>query len=259
MIFSGSVSVVLKENTIPNKDFNYNLSSNSSFNGLDLTSTPERIQSNPYKKKRDAAISLVKKKNLAVEERNTQKATIAEMGIKIKESSKGEMFGIHALLSRTGKRSASIFTNVNCELIVLLKRDYLQILTTFNKERREKFKFISEQIPCIAENTSSKVFEDYFYLFKNENYLKNDILTKEGTQGNKIYFIAEGFCVITKIVKPDTSKRSQKMISTLNLAIGKAGPGTIVGEELVFEKSENYKYTVTVFHFNLNIKLINVG
>ena len=220
---------------------------------------PERIQLNPHKKKRSLAISLFKKKDLAIEERNAQKATIAEMGIKIKESSKGEMFGIHALLSRTGKRSASVFANVNCELIVLLKRDYLQIITTFNKERREKFKFISEQIPCMAENTSSKIFDDYFHLFKNQNYLKNDILTKEGTRGNKIYFIAEGFCVITKIIKTETSKSSQKMISTLNLAIGKAGPGTIVGEELVFEKTENYKYTVTVSHSNLNRKLIIIG
>ena len=184
-----------------------------------------------------------------MEERNKEKATISDMGIKIKELGKGEMFGINALLLKKGKRSASIFANINCNLIILSKRDYMQNLIIFNPEKKEKLKFIMEKIPFMTEIASYKILDDYFDIFNNEQYLKKYVLTKEGDSGMKIYFIAEGFCIINKVIEVETYKNSQKVMSIFNIAIGKCGPGTIVGGELIFEKSRKYKYTITVCYF----------
>ena len=211
---------------------------------------PEKIELFPPRKKRNKFRLLLPIINISeIEQSNQEKTTISSMGNKIKQLEKGEMFGINAILSKKGIRSASIFANVNCDFIILLKRDYLHILTTFNKEKRDKLKFIIQKIPHMSELALSTIFDDYFYMFKTEYFLKNDILTKEGAAGIKIYFIADGFCAVNKVVEIETFKNTQKLITSCNIAIGKFGPGTIAGEELIFEKSGKYKYTITVFAF----------
>lgn len=165
----------------------------------------------------------------------------------------GESFGEKALTNPDARRGASILTNTDCEFIILYKDDFLKISNRFSLQNKKKIDFLKANVPDLDQVSSRAMFEDFMYSIQQVDLIKGNIVTEEGVSGEKIYLLAEGQCTVHKTIedpRPEELKLMYKQSFT-NIQVNEIGPGTTIGEELIFSPEKCYKYTVKVDHSKL--------
>ena len=180
---------------------------------------------------------------------------INSLGIKVGEMHEGEGFGEKALLAKNSKRTASVVTNTNCDFIILSKKDYIDIITKFDKRSQEKMKFMKTCIPHLNSITSSEIWSNLFYLVREVDYSKGIILGAEGAPGKNIYFINDGYCDLEKTIIVNRTKLHQK-IEPLKIKrkLATFGSGSCLGEEILIGEDPKYEYNIVV---SILDKLVN--
>lgn len=178
-----------------------------------------------------------------------------EIGVINKELREGECFGERALGSKEAKRMASILTNTDCEFIILLKKDYLNIMSQYNKENRLKLEFLKKHLPYVDKIVSASVLQDYSYIFQTEFLTRGNIVVQEGQDGERIYILVQGQISLQKKIDYENPLRKKKTSKTV--LISNSCTPTIFGEEILFEPKfrRKYKYTVKVMSNPLAIEL----
>jgi CRP-like cAMP-binding protein len=152
---------------------------------------------------------------------------------KIVKVSKGDTFGEMCLESSEHKRTASVITSTDCHLGTLTENIYNESIKEANdKIKRQNIGFLISH--PIFLNYSRNNFEHFlFNLFVRVNISRGEMLFKENTQADFVYFIKEGeFDVSTK-----------KSLSSINKLIqnsgGKISKVSLREEEQIFDKSSN--------------------
>lgn len=179
---------------------------------------------------------------------------ITEMGTKVKEITEGEGFGDKALVEKNGKRTASVLTNVNSEFIVILKDDYLNIISRFDKRKHAKMEFMKNNIPFLDSLASLEIWDDLFYLIKEIDCLKDVTICNDNQIGNNLFFVSSGQCSIEKnLIIKYKKGRNESEPTEVKKTIATLGVGSCFGEEILLNrKPTKYKYSIIVSFFNLN-------
>ena len=167
--------------------------------------------------------------------------------IKIAELKEGQGFGEKALVDTSALRTASAFTKTNCELIVIMKEDYVNIISRFDVRRNAKLEFMKGYIPELNALSSLAILNDLFYFIQEHDYSKHNVIMKEKEIGDSIFFIGSGECTIEKALsmKRKVDKDTSESIN-VEKVISVAGVGTCFGEEILLGDGQCYKYTVKV-------------
>ena len=151
----------------------------------------------------------------------------------------GEAFGEAALLHSFRKRNATIITNTDSQFITLSKKHFVSIAQSFQKGNKDKLVFLKEVIPAVEKIRSNAILQDYLYSFKNLHLKKGMEVVREGQIGDQIYILAEGFCTVEKTQEEKEGPLDKCPLTTV-------GPGSFIGDELLFGSTKQYKYTVKV-------------
>lgn len=171
---------------------------------------------------------------------------IAKLGVKLKEMKEGEGFGEKALVEKAN-RSTSVVTNSNCEFIVIMKHDYMNIIKRFDKRHQIKSAFMSTKIPFLNTINSPVIWEDIYYLIKDIDRPKGSILANENETGDKIFFIETGSCELEKtIIVERNSAHYQYDSLKFKRTIARLDAGNCLGEEILVNRDQTYNYTIRV-------------
>lgn len=185
------------------------------------------------------------------EKRKTLKRTpdrraTTELGVINKQIKAGESFGERALTNKDAKRNASILTNTDCELIILMKQDYMSIMERYNKESRNKLEFLKKNLPYVNKISSASVLQDYLYIFHDAYYHRGNTIMNEDEKGDRVFILVSGQIKLEKKIYYDNPFETSKTHKTVFMA--NATAPTMFGEELLFDPhyQKKYKYTVKV-------------
>lgn len=125
----------------------------------------------------------------------------------LKEYAPGEGFGELALLYNA-PRAATITAKTNYVIWKLDRDTFNNIVKDAAAKKREKYENFLKNVEVL------KTLDDYERsklgdAVKEENYVKGDLIIKEGEEGDKFFLISEGTCIATKQFnnpKPDKVK-----------------------------------------------------
>lgn len=171
---------------------------------------------------------------------------IESLGKKLSEMKEGEGFGEKALLAKCGKRTASIVTNTNCDFLVMMKKDYVEIITKYDKRRQAKMKFMTKYIPYLDSIVSSEIIENLFYLIKEVDHSKGAVVAQEGAPGKHLFFIQDGYCDIEKTIIGEIGTGKNTATYKAKRKLATFGPGSCLGEEVLLSTNPKYDYTIVV-------------
>lgn len=192
-----------------------------------------------------------------LKKRNEDASSSPEKEMKVAEITKGQGFGEKALMNKTSTRTTSAITKTNCELIIIMKEDYLNIVHRFDVKRSAKLQFMNDYVPELSNISSMTIVHDLFYYVQEKDYFKHNLIMKEGEVGEYIYFIGSGECTIEKLLSVRRKKDTETYESiTVDKVISVAGVGICLGEEILSDE-KHYSYTVRVILFIISIKFEN--
>ena len=178
---------------------------------------------------------------------------IASFGIVVKVLRKNETFGEAALLQTSNqKRNATIIANMDCQFITLSKKDFTMIAHRFQRGNKSKLEFLREAIPDIANISGRTILEDYLYSFKNLYLKKGAEVVTAGTPGDEIFVLVEGQCEVEMKEAGPAGSDGGKAIT-----VARIDPGAMIGDELIFESTKEYKYTIRVIQSLLYRRCFN--
>lgn len=176
---------------------------------------------------------------------------IKEFGFVLNSLTEGESFGEKALLGEAGKRTATVVAQTDVELLIIKKRNFLEITQKFNMEKEKKKKFLMSTLPYLKTIHSMNTLENLLYCFKEENLIFGFSVTEEDSidSEEKIYFLLEGTCKVER----NFIQVENNSIQVTSCQITEVSDGSIIGEEILFEQESFYKYTVIVTYYNFLI------
>ena len=169
------------------------------------------------------------------------------------EFNKGDHFGEQALLSLSKRTATIIATN---DLVLLSFKQ--QQFQSANRENNEIKQVIAQALlkilPSldIAENS---VVRDHLVSIADVNeYPYGKKLTNEGDVGEDFYFLIQGHCELIKTLIYDKSERLKGINPLYGLTktakeeviISTVEKGTLIGDEIIFDDQEIYRYSVRV-------------
>ena len=164
---------------------------------------------------------------------------VANFGVVNKEINEGDAFGERALTSKDARRAASILAKTDCEFIILMKKDYLNITGKYNKENKIKLEFLKQNLPFVARITTGAILEDYLYMFKNHYLHRSNNVMVEEKDGDSVFMLVEGECRLERRLSINGVMKT--------VLIAHLHAPAILGEELLFEsRNKKYKYTIKV-------------
>ena len=187
-----------------------------------------------------------------VEEEARDVDKIAEKyGVVINKLGKGTFFGEKALYSQK-PRSATIITNTECEFLTISQELFNFIKSKFEKTNTKKLNFLMDNFPDIELTKNRNFLENLLYLLEEKNFNLHAGLTIEGAKGNNFYVLVKGVCNVYKkfsLNEPGVAKLrkygdhegSEKSDGIL---ICQIFPGTFIGEEIVYNGTGQYEFTV---------------
>jgi len=181
----------------------------------------------------------------------------SKYGIVVDTVSKGGFFGERAL-SEDKPRGATVVAMTHCELLVVTQDLFMSLKSRFDKKKNRILEFILQSIPTLDQLASKTIVEKLYYLFKEQRYEYGHNVITEDTKGDHVYLLFDGECEIVKNIKVDktmTFQSSMTQISPL-IGLGKTNSkqimlytipkGTFFGDEVLFQKTHKYQYTVKV-------------
>ena len=183
-------------------------------------------------------------------ENSVEDFSLTEHGTLSKILEQGSSFGEKALTNPGAKRSASIYTVTDCEFIVIMKKDFLAVYNRFSRANNQKLGFLLATVPHLDKVNSQHILEDYMYSIHIADAVKGSKLTEQGKQGERVYFIANGQCILEREVEIPNPSPEKNLLSKqkTKVQVARIEPNTVFGEELLFglKKDRKYRYTATV-------------
>ncbi len=159
----------------------------------------------------------------------------------------GEIFGQIAL-QRNEPRNASIMALEDISLMVIHRQEFDYIKIYYSYEFNERKAFISSAIPQIDTLKDIKTLTRFLQYFEQVIFSrvavddKDTVITRENSEGKKIYLLKEGQCSVEKRMRIETRKDDPRE-KNINLCL--IQQGAVIGEECIAPESK-YHYTVVV-------------
>ncbi|GMI26746.1 hypothetical protein TrRE_jg9537 [Triparma retinervis] len=125
---------------------------------------------------------------------------VTHMGISFKAVTYGVggAFGERALLT-SEPRAATVTCTVNCDFLVIQRRDYLRVLReTHEREFTGKMAFL--KTVRYLENLPNQVCEEIAQKFSKKRYGANQVIVKEGSKKTHLHILRNGECRVLKKV-----------------------------------------------------------
>ena len=170
-----------------------------------------------------------------------------EAGIVQHEIKRGEAFGETMLINSKAKRLTSVLANTICELIVITKNDYEEIVKKYDIGRRTKNEFMEQKIPFLGSIVSHDAWDILYNSLQDLDYCIGTTVVVERTRGKKIFFIGQGECELEKTILLNVkNERSENEVVKTKKVFATVGAGTCIGEEIIFKEDHLYLYTVKV-------------
>ena len=157
-----------------------------------------------------------------------------QFGEKIVDLTTGVMFGELALM-KSAARNATIIAHENCQLLTLRKSQFDMIKNLYSSEMIFKKEFILQLLPTLTEINSDRYVNEILENLSNVGHLKGYTLTRQGSAGDEIFLLKSGTCKI-----------SLALDSGEYMEICEVGPGSIIGEEIIFDSDTLYTFTTLV-------------
>ena len=170
----------------------------------------------------------------------------------------GGFFGEKALFSKQ-PRLSTVITAMECEFLVLNKKDFQEVSEKYDLKRRVVLEFMKEYIPNIEEFAGSEMLEDMMHALQEKKFDRDTYIVRENDPGNHLYLIYEGTCeLIKKVVIDETSNMQESLgslkklvrvnpVRTQGLSICKMERGEFIGEECVFGNRGVYDLSVKAY------------
>lgn len=179
----------------------------------------------------------------------------------VKTYSAGEYFGELGLI-KTQTRSATIKSNTQCILASLTKADFRKILFIYTESKiNETLEFL-QKIPifaCIPNNDLTRLS----YFFTEIKLTKNQVLYKEHSKAEKLFFIQNGEFKLTKTSHFDFLYSSVKSLAAKQMPLYRHNRNTelqiviksdneiLGGEELIDHIDEYIHSCVCISNFGV--------
>lgn len=180
----------------------------------------------------------------------------------------GGYFGERALIEDS-KRVATIMANKNTIVLTIHKDDIEFVKFKFDAQKYKVFDVLCQAFPEIQNVSSNEIKDSYVYLTEDRTYAVGSTLFDESDPGTKIYILYSGICEVYRNVWVDEStdmkaplkelKKFYKFtpIKTRKITIAQVNqPGTVFGEDILFQKNARYHYSVKVI--SPEAKLISI-
>eukprot|EP01016_Furgasonia_blochmanni_P016832 TRINITY_DN19830_c0_g1_i2.p1 TRINITY_DN19830_c0_g1~~TRINITY_DN19830_c0_g1_i2.p1 ORF type:complete len:296 (-),score=75.13 TRINITY_DN19830_c0_g1_i2:496-1323(-) len=145
--------------------------------------------------------------------------------------------------------------------LIIMKEDFMTVKGRFDRETVKKRNFLRETVPFLDKVNSTHILEGFIYAVKEQTVTKGFQLTVQGHEGDKIYFLEEGICSVEKtvVVRPPENRHeiqeeqqlrkillTKRQAKKIVFSVCKLEYGAIIGEEVLFDESSKYAYTITV-------------
>ena len=197
---------------------------------------------------------------------STESDNIMEKEVKF--YSPGEYFGELGLI-KTQSRSATIRSNTLSLLAVLSKADFKKILSAYSEIKMNTILEFLLKIPifsCIPMNDLEKLS----YFFTETKLTKNQVLFKEHSSAEKVYFIQQGEFKLTKTSQFDLIYTSVKSLTNKNLPFNRQKKTTelqiaiktdneILGGEELLDRTDDYMHSCTCISNSGLVMAINAS
>lgn len=162
--------------------------------------------------------------------------------VEVVQLGNGAAFGELALES-SKPRAASIKCKVQTHFMVLEKHDYDHMIAKVVRDKRNQLVNFLQSLPIFSKSTKGTLTK-LTYNFKEKNYMKNQVVYREGESSNTVYLVRSGeFAFYKKIRVEKGITRYPKDIKGLNKdhthqsQVAILGVGELFGEEGVMEEA----------------------
>ncbi|KAL4478048.1 hypothetical protein ABPG72_013487 [Tetrahymena utriculariae] len=156
----------------------------------------------------------------------------------VRELGKGESFGEMSMqIKQNNQRNTTVFADEKCELAVISRNDYMEIITPLQQgDAEEKLDFL-QNIPYF-QNWDKKDLRTLSYSLEIQEVPKGSFLYKEDDNSNDLYMILKGEFKVTKqcsskISEVQDVEHSKLVTMKENLLICVCHQFEILGEESV--------------------------
>ena len=149
----------------------------------------------------------------------------------------GESFGELALLYNA-PRAASIITKTKCDLWVLDRETFTNIVKDAAQKKREKYETFLKKVDILSTIDTYELTQ-ICDAVKSGIYYKGDYIIKEGESGDVFYILEEGNCIASKRLEPGKPPEEIKKYS----------PGDYFGERALIKGEPRYANIVVVSDF----------
>jgi len=170
---------------------------------------------------------------------------------------KGGFFGELALFSNQ-KRTATIMTTTETELLIIEKNDFRFVSDNYDQKKKKIVEFMFKYFPDVENINTYSIVEGLLYLLEEKSYLCGDYLGREGQKGNRVYIIYDGECELTKNLMVESSTVTGSLKGYLRatnghnveLSLFKVEAGVFIGDEIFFSGEGVYNFSVKVTSAN---------
>lgn len=157
----------------------------------------------------------------------------------------GRLFGETGLLN-DNPRNASIITLEDTDFMVFHKNALDLIKTYYSKDFTEKKQYLHKMVPEMSMINNQLRITQIIEFFKPVNFRHGQLVTTEGEQSNKIFFMQEGELVMIKgIEMPEVIGNRKLQYKMHQVPLTNIQGQAIVGEECL-EAENKHKYSIQV-------------
>ena len=180
-----------------------------------------------------------------------------EYGSVVGQLQQGDHFGEKALF-KTHKRSATVITKSEVELLVLDRETFKHVQYEFERMKHLITEFLKVTMPCMEKVQTLQVLEGLRYVSDVRDFPYHKTLAIEGQLAEEFFLVYEGQCELTKTIIYDNSECSKiptsevkslyglKKTKKEEIVISNVEKGSFIAEETCYNEKTVYHYTARV-------------
>ena len=188
---------------------------------------------------------------------------VTQYGYVISQLYKGDHFGETALYTNS-KRNAGAVANTSCEFITISEDLLSFVRRRFEKTNTRKLNFMMDYFPGMENLRHRNLLGQLLPLLEDTKFDVNVNLTVQGNKSNYFYVIIDGFCdLYIKLLQDPKYNRLQQYGDQGDqnrqdgIVVCRISPGMFVGEEILFNSTGEYDFTVKAASPQVNVFAIN--